>query len=544
MAVLRRSSARGPPAARPAEDRGMGRRPPAVLLVAGDGLALLGDDGRPVHRRVPGGALVAAEVLEVEPVAEALREVRRGRAVRVAIADPRAVTRVLRLPAALRGDELRAAAQLAAADVLPVGTDALAVGIGRLGPAPDDPAQQRVLLAVSRRDAIEQLQRALARAGLRPERVEPAGCALARAAGPPGTTLRIDAGAVTTVAVAEDGACAFAHVAGAGLDAIVEGVVSRTGMDEEHARSWVHAVGAAGLDGPLEGDPVVADEVRIVVLDGLHHLAADVRNALAFHGRSADGAAPSEAVLSGALAAWPDLRAVLERELELPVRAGPDEALLQGLARGAADGVDLRLPGRVSGRRRPLRTGRLVPAALAASAMVCGALGVAVQGHRAVGDREQALAAEHAQTRAIEAQAARLAPFGRLAAAREARERAAVAVLRRQLPWDDVLDDVAAVTPSGVRLSAVRLTASPEAAGAGGAASRLRAARPGPAIELRGCAAGNQAVAAQLDALLAVRGVTTVALDRGADEREGGGRCEAARRTGFRAVAFLEEAGR
>lgn len=536
--------AKVPPAQRRAPHLRRDRRP-AALVFAGDGITTNGADGHAVQRSLP-GAIVDGEVRDAEVVGAALRELAREhrlpRHVNVALADPRLVTRVLRVPAALTGEQLTSAARLAASDVLPIGADELSVGVGLLGGAPDDPKAQRVLLTAARRDAIERLQRALGRARLTADRIEPAGATLARTPGPAGTTLRVNAAGVTTVAVSEDGRAAFTHVAGGGIDRIVADLVDRLSLSEDRARAWVHAVGQAGLDAPSEQDADLGEEVTRIVREGLLQLAADVRNALAFHRRGGDAPDPATVVLTGAAAAWPDLRAILERELELPVTVPPDtgDPLLSTLARQTDGDIDLRLAGRVRGARRPLRSGRALPAALAGLTLLCGVSAAAVQAHRGVGSREAALVAERDRAAELDRRAAVLAPYGRIVADRTARERAAAAVLAAQLPWDDILDDLAAVAPSGVRLKAVRLSAAPagraRAGGGPGEVAGVRATRQAPAIELRGCARSQPTVARQLDALLAVRGVTSVALDRAKR-----GACDGRRPVAFTAVAFLED---
>jgi hypothetical protein len=90
------------------------------------------------------------------------------------------------------------------------------------------------------------------------------------------------------------------------------------------------------------------------------------------------------------------------------------------------------------------------------------------------------------------------------------------------------------VLPSNVWLTSLSASATPEASvgSSAGGASSLRGAIPGPALEMSGCAAGQEAVAEFVTALKNIDGVTRVGLSSSelASEKQeagagGGGDC-------------------
>ena len=86
--------------------------------------------------------------------------------------------------------------------------------------------------------------------------------------------------------------------------------------------------------------------------------------------------------------------------------------------------------------------------------------------------------------------------------------------------WERVMRELSLVLPSDVWLVSLNATASPErdgerssssgSSGASSGASGLRAAAPGPALEISGCASGQEAVAGFVTALKDIDGVTRV----------------------------------
>jgi hypothetical protein len=66
------------------------------------------------------------------------------------------------------------------------------------------------------------------------------------------------------------------------------------------------------------------------------------------------------------------------------------------------------------------------------------------------------------------------------------------------------------ILPKNAWLVSLEATASPGAGGGGGGGSSLRGSAPGPALEISGCASGQEAVAGFVTALKDIDGVTRV----------------------------------
>src|SRR5919112_4068578 len=127
---------------------------------------------RAIVHPLPVGLVVDGEVVNADALAVELRtlfsEHKLGRDVRVGLAHPRLMVRMVELPATLDGSDLDGAVRHLAGDLLPVGLEQLVVDYRRVGNAPSElGGQQRVLMAAARVDGIERLMGAISSAGLR-----------------------------------------------------------------------------------------------------------------------------------------------------------------------------------------------------------------------------------------------------------------------------------------------------------------------------------------------------------------------------------------
>ncbi|MGH9810267.1 MAG: PilN domain-containing protein [Terriglobia bacterium] len=92
--------------------------------------------------------------------------------------------------------------------------------------------------------------------------------------------------------------------------------------------------------------------------------------------------------------------------------------------------------------------------------------------------------------------------------------------------WERVMRELALILPSNVWLTSLAATASPDVSlgsAGGGSGASLRAQAPGPALELNGCASGQEAVAGFVTALKDIDGVTRVGVESselGEEEKE------------------------
>jgi Tfp pilus assembly protein PilN len=106
---------------------------------------------------------------------------------------------------------------------------------------------------------------------------------------------------------------------------------------------------------------------------------------------------------------------------------------------------------------------------------------------------------------------------------------ALVAQLAKQrFDWSIAMRQIAQALPRDVVLTNLAGGDTPSSGAAGGGGSGLRGAIPVPAVSLSGCSTSQPHVAATLDALRNIPGVTVVTLgssDKGGAGSSGGGAC-------------------
>jgi type IV pilus assembly protein PilM len=155
-----------------------------------------------------------------------------------------------------------------------------------------------------------------------------------RALAPPvgaadGRVLYLGIGGLTNLAVADGQTCQFTRVIGGGVDQIVAEVAERCAVPLAQARQLVveSRPGASRRpDDPAgESDTVAGGHEAIAqaaLADGIHRIAAEVRNSLDFHYGQEAGVRVARAVLCGPALDISGFDAALSAELELPVTAG------------------------------------------------------------------------------------------------------------------------------------------------------------------------------------------------------------------------------
>ncbi len=164
------------------------------------------------------------------------------------------------------------------------------------------------------------------------------------------------------------------------------------------------------------------------------------------------------------------------------------------------------------GESTKLRSGPL-------SYMVLGALVLALAGVSALvltGNKISESKAEVVMLKredaAAKARAERLAAYAQFRTLSEQRVATVTSLADSRFDWERVMRELSLVLPSDVWLVGLTATATPSVAldGGGGSASSLRGAVAGPALELNGCASGQDAVAGFVASLKDIDGVTRV----------------------------------
>jgi len=183
------------------------------------------------------------------------------------------------------------------------------------------------------------------------------------------------------------------------------------------------------------------------------------------------------------------------------------------------------------GEHAPLRTGLLPYVLLGALvALLIGVIALVLVGNQ-IADSKNEVAKLESEDAAEAAKAQRLASYTEFREMSEQRVATVNSLADSRFDWERVMRELSLVLPSDVWLVGLTATASAgvsvEGGGGGGDASGMRAAIPGPALELTGCARGQEAVAGFVTALEDIDAVTRVGVQSSElpekDESSGGG---------------------
>jgi Tfp pilus assembly protein PilN len=166
------------------------------------------------------------------------------------------------------------------------------------------------------------------------------------------------------------------------------------------------------------------------------------------------------------------------------------------------------------GEHAPLRSGPLAYIVLGALvAVLLGVTALVLTGNQ-IAERKSEVATLEAEDAAAKAKAEKLVAFTQFRTLHEQRLVTISSLADSRFDWERVMRELSLILPGDVWLVGLTATASPDASvggdGGGGSGSSLRGAAPGPALELSGCASGQEAVAGFVTALKDIDGVTRV----------------------------------
>lgn len=178
------------------------------------------------------------------------------------------------------------------------------------------------------------------------------------------------------------------------------------------------------------------------------------------------------------------------------------------------------------GEQAPLRTGALVYLVLGAFvAILVGVTALVLLGNK-VGERETEVAKLQREDAAVAARAQHLAAYTQFRVLSEQRVETVRSLADSRFDWERVMRELSLVLPGDVWLVSLSASAAPGvSAGGSSGGSGLRASASGPALELEGCASGQQAVAGFVTSLKDIDGVTRVGVQSSeiADKESGAG---------------------
>ena len=165
------------------------------------------------------------------------------------------------------------------------------------------------------------------------------------------------------------------------------------------------------------------------------------------------------------------------------------------------------------GGRRPMRGGPL--AYIVVGALAAAVIGVAVLAvtDNQIAESKAEITRLETETATVEAQAQALDAYTQFHALREQRDLTIASLADSRFDWQRVMRELAIVLPSDVSLTTLSGTASPSVSVDGGGAAAMRSSIAGPALELSGCAAGQDGVAGFIQALKQIDGVTRVGVE-------------------------------
>lgn len=190
------------------------------------------------------------------------------------------------------------------------------------------------------------------------------------------------------------------------------------------------------------------------------------------------------------------------------------------------------------GAHRPMRTGPIPYVVLGAlTALLIGVALLVLAGNQ-ITERKDELSQVKREDAVAQQEASRLAAYVQFQTLHEQRVATITSLADSRFDWERVMRELSLVLPHTVWLTNLNASASPltETSGEGGGV--LRGSIPGPALELDGCATGQEAVAGFVTALKDIDGVTRVGVESselpateegagsaGGGAGEGGGEC-------------------
>jgi Tfp pilus assembly protein PilN len=171
------------------------------------------------------------------------------------------------------------------------------------------------------------------------------------------------------------------------------------------------------------------------------------------------------------------------------------------------------------GEHAPLRTGPVAYFLVGALVLVLGAVAAMVLTDNQIADSKAEVQTLKREDAAAAAKAERLAAYTQFQTTSEQRVETVSSLADSRFDWERVMRELALILPSDVWLVNLTATATPDVSiggsgvgSGGGGGTSLRPSVPGPALELTGCATGQESVAGFVTALKDIDGVTRVGI--------------------------------
>jgi Tfp pilus assembly protein PilN len=189
--------------------------------------------------------------------------------------------------------------------------------------------------------------------------------------------------------------------------------------------------------------------------------------------------------------------------------------------------VNLIPPELRQGAHAPMRTGPIPYFLVGGLAAVLAGIALLVITGNQISERTDEVVRVKREDAVAQRQASRLAAYTQFQVLHEQRVATIASLADSRFDWERVMRELSLILPHDVWLSGLNASASAGASSEGGegGAGALRSSIPGPALELTGCAAGQESVAGFITALKDIDGVTRVGVQSSElpDEGQGAG---------------------
>ena len=278
-------------------------------------------------RRLPAGLVHDGVVINPEALGHELRalfsEHKLGKRVRVGLATPRTILRVIDLPPLDEAD-VRVALPMHARDRIPMPLESAVLDHQTVGlvDTPEGP-RLRVIVVATERTGVDALLTSLRHAGLRPEGIDLSVFAAMRAVALPdlaaGPVLHAQLGDLVNIAIADGGVCHFTRQAPQGLALVLERLAEQCDCSADEALRLLSI--ASGEDAVDDAERNAAREVGAVLSRVADELGSELRAAAEFFGTQA-GTTVAAGVITGALAPLPGFVAALSDASGIDLHCG------------------------------------------------------------------------------------------------------------------------------------------------------------------------------------------------------------------------------
>jgi Tfp pilus assembly protein PilN len=169
--------------------------------------------------------------------------------------------------------------------------------------------------------------------------------------------------------------------------------------------------------------------------------------------------------------------------------------------------VNLLPPGERRGDQAPARTGPLPYLVIGALVALLAGVTLLVVTNNKISESKDDAARLTRENSAAKARAERLAAYTQYRNLREQRVSTVASLADSRFDWERVMRELSLILPKDVWLVELEASASAESATSG---AGMRGSIAGPALEITGCAKGQEAVAGFVTALKDIDGVTRV----------------------------------